>query len=111
MMLAKKTIQPNRVERIAALEDGLQVIAIREISDIITVSDKTDLRDADGVNDMKSLKDNAAKTMLLLDRLSKYVMAKRGTVPFGTYDNRLPDEVEKEAERKVVDAIERFRAK
>lgn len=109
--LARKTITPNRVDRLAALEDGLQIVAVREISDIIDVSDKTDLRDGEGVKDMRDLKANAAQTMLLLDRINKYVQAKRGVVPFGTYDNRLPEKVEKEAEQKVVDAIERFRAK
>lgn len=101
----------TRIDKLADLEQAMQVVAVREIEDIIDVSDKTDLRDREGVKDMMELKKNAAQTMLLMQRIGQYVDAKRGKIPFGMVDNRLPEKVEQEAERKVVDAIERFRAR
>lgn len=101
----------SRIDRLADLEQAMQVVAVREIADIIDVSDKTDLRDREGVKDMMELKKNAAQTMLLMQRIGQYVDAKRGKTPFGAVDNRLPESVEKEAEQRVVNAIERFRAR
>lgn len=101
----------NRIDKLANLEQAMQVVAVREIADIIEVSEKTDLRDQEGVKDMMELKKNAAQTMLLMQRIGQYVDAKRGKLPFGMVDNRLPEKVEKEAEQRVIDAIGRFKAR
>ncbi len=99
----------NRLEKLEQLEQAMQVVAVREISDIVDVSDGILLSDPDDVKRFTELKRGAAQTMLLMQRIGQYVDTKRGKLPWASDNDKLPESVERDAEKRVVDAITRFR--
>ena len=100
----------TRLDRLEALESDMLSVAIREIEDVCDMSNKTELRDREQVKELKELKANAAQTMLLMQRVGQYCQSKRGNFT-GAGAVVLPEYVEKDAERQVINAIERFKGR
>ena len=100
----------SKLQELSALEDELCSIAVTEIKDIVNYENNMSLRDRDAIKEVSELKQNTARTMLLMDRINKYVSTKNGTLS-GSVGDRLPEGTEAEAKNIVNLAIERFNAR
>jgi hypothetical protein len=75
--------QADRLGRMEGLEQQLMDVAINEVTHIVNMETGHgfSLDDEDDIKKAIRLKDNATKTMLLLNRMSIYSMSKRGVLP------------------------------
>lgn len=86
----KMNIVMERVQQFEDLEADLLGVAVTELQHLVDTQSSitADLNDEEHIKRAMLLKDNVAKTMVLLNRLSIYSMSKRGVLPkdFGKGD-------------------------
>lgn len=100
---AEKTA--NKLTKMENLEADLMDIAVNELTHVVEYEKDVEfsLDDDEHLKKAMRLKDNATRTMLLLNRLSIYSMAKRGVLPKELGNGAAPDR-EMEQALRIVDA-------